>query len=368
MCIFCDICAPFSTCARTGGPAAGGVARRGAPGARRRGGGTGSRWGAGSADYCATRGGALGGTYYNGTSTAGDHGTASGRATRGSAPGARRALAGTGWSATDAWGTGRAGTYNGGASGECGAGSSRGRPAGHQRATRARLGRVSREAPGGEGAAQAAPGSEVDVGKLIAQALAAVAPRTEEGKEEPSEGADSGGQGTERGVQETQAHATGSGVVELSGEHAKVEGVEDWMWEWREWRRVAPGEPCLAGLVYSMDLHAGTSCARLLDNLRARLDAVEAARGGGADERPLAPFPPRRDTPPSVIAARDKAEEEQEAEDKGDEETYGPGESALALMYEDDAGPDVHAGMDVDPPNAPLLPMPTAVPPPPVGS
>ena len=37
-------------------------------------------------------------------------------------------------------------------------------------------------------------------------------------------------------------------------------------------------------------------------------------------------------------------------------------------MYEDDAGPDVYAGMDVDPANAPLLPMPTAVPPPPLGS
>ena len=39
------------------------------------------------------------------------------------------------------------------------------------------------------------------------------------------------------------------------------------------------------------------------DNLGARLDAVEVARGGGADERPLAPFPPRMDTPPLVIAA-----------------------------------------------------------------
>ena len=113
-----------------------------------------------------------------------------------------------------------------------------------------------REAAGGEGAAQAAPGSEADVGDLIAQALAAVTPRTEEAKEEPSEGADSGGQGRERGVRETQARATDSGVVEPSGERAKVEGVEDRMWEWREWRQVAPGEPCPAGLVCSMDVHA----------------------------------------------------------------------------------------------------------------
>ena len=131
---------------------------------------------------------------------------------------------------------------------------------------------------------------------------------------------------------------------------------------------MAPGEPCPAGLAYSMDLHAGTSWARLPDNLRARVDAVEAARGGGADERPLAPFPPRPDTPPVTIAAGEEAEEEQEAENEEDEEAYGPGESAMALMYEDDAGPDVYAGMDVDPANAPLRPMPTAVPPPPLGS
>ena len=156
--------------------------------------------------------------------------------------------------------------------------------------------------------------------------------------------------------------------MEPSGERAKVEGVEEWMWEWRKWRQVARGEPRPAGLVYSMDLHAGTGCARLPDNLRAWLDAVEAARGGGADERPLAPFPPRLDTPPAVIAAGDEEEEEQEAENKGGEEAYGPGEWALALMYEDDAGPGVYAGMDVDPANAPLLPMPNAVPPPSLGS
>ena len=225
-----------------------------------------------------------------------------------------------------------------------------------------------REAAGGEGAAQAAPGSEANVNELIAQALAAVTPRTEGANEEPSEGTGSGGQGTKRGVQETQARATDSGAVEPSGERAKVVGVEDWMWEWREWRQVAPGEPCPAGLMYSMVLQAGTRCARLPDNLRARLNAVEAARGGGADERPLAPFTPRPDTPPAVIAAGDEKEEEQEAENTGDEEAYGPGESALAVMYEDDAGPDVYAGMDVHPANAPLLPMPTAVPPPPLGS
>ena len=224
------------------------------------------------------------------------------------------------------------------------------------------------EAAGGGGAAQAATGSEADVGELMAQALAAVTPRTEEAKEELSQEAGSGGQGTERGVTETQARATDDGAVEPSGERAKVEGVEDWMWEWRERRQVAPGEPCPAGLVYSMDLHAGTSCARLPNNMQARPDAMEAARGGGADERPVAPFPPRPETPPAVIAAGGEEEDVQEAESMGDEEAYGPGESALAVMYEDDAGPEVYAGMDVDPANAPLVPKPTAVPPPPLGS
>ena len=37
-------------------------------------------------------------------------------------------------------------------------------------------------------------------------------------------------------------------------------------------------------------------------------------------------------------------------------------------MYQEDAGPDVHAGMSVDPANAPLVPIPTAVLPPPLGS
>ena len=37
-------------------------------------------------------------------------------------------------------------------------------------------------------------------------------------------------------------------------------------------------------------------------------------------------------------------------------------------MFQDDAGSDVYAGMDEDPANEPLRPMPTAVPPPPLGS
>ena len=221
-----------------------------------------------------------------------------------------------------------------------------------------------RTAAGSEGAAPEGG----DAGELIVQALAAVAPRAEGAKEKPSGAVASGGQDAGRGVPEAQTPAEGGRVVEPSARRAKEEGVEDWMWEWREWRQVAPGEPCPAGLAYSMDLHAGTSWAWLLDNLRARLDAAEVARCGGADERPRAPFPPRPDTPLAMVAAGEGAEGEQKAKGKGDEEAYGPGESALALMYGDDARTDVYAGMDADPANAPLRPMPTAVPPPPLGS
>ena len=221
-----------------------------------------------------------------------------------------------------------------------------------------------RTAAGSDGAAP----EGADASELIAQALVAVAPRAEGAQEKPSEVVASGGQDLGRGVPEAQTPAEGGGVVEPSGRRAKEEGVEDWMWEWREWHQVAPYEPSPAGLAYSMDLHAGTSWARLPVNLRARLDAAEAARGGGADKRPLAPFPPRPDTPPAMVAAGEGAEEDQDAEDEGDEEAYGPGESVLAFMYEDDDGPDVYAGMDVDPANAPLRPMPTAAPPPPLGS
>ena len=105
-----------------------------------------------------------------------------------------------------------------------------------------------RAAAGSEGAVPGAPGREADVGELIAQALVAVAPRTEEAKEEPSERVDSWGQDTGRGVPEAQVQAMGSGVLEPSGERAKEEGVENWMWEWRDWRQVAPAEPCPAGL------------------------------------------------------------------------------------------------------------------------
>ena len=95
-----------------------------------------------------------------------------------------------------------------------------------------------------------------DAGELIAQALAAVALRAEGAKEKPSEVVAPGGRNAGRGLQEAQTPAEGGGVVEPSGRRVKEGGVEDWMWEWREWRQVVPGEPCPAGLAYSMDVHA----------------------------------------------------------------------------------------------------------------
>ena len=69
-----------------------------------------------------------------------------------------------------------------------------------------------------------------------------------------------------------------------------------------------------------------------------------------------------------MVAAGEGAEEEQEAEDEGDEEAYGPGKSALALMYKDDAGPDVYAGLDVDPATSRCGPCPLRCRPLPLGT
>ena len=66
-----------------------------------------------------------------------------------------------------------------------------------------------RTAAEGDGAAPEAPGRGADAGELIAQALAAVAPRAEGAKEKPSEVVASGGQDAGRGVPEAQAPAEG---------------------------------------------------------------------------------------------------------------------------------------------------------------
>ena len=110
-----------------------------------------------------------------------------------------------------------------------------------------------RTAAGGDGAAPEAPGRGADAGELIA----------------------SGGQDAGRGEPEPQAPAEGGGVVEPSGRRAKGEGVEDGMWEWREWRQVAPGEPYrVAGVQH------GPPCGHQLGPAARQL-AGTAGRGGG---------------------------------------------------------------------------------------
>ena len=84
-----------------------------------------------------------------------------------------------------------------------------------------------RTVAGGAGAAPEGPGRGADAGELIAQALAAVAPRAEGAKEKPSEVVASGGHDAGRDVPEAQAPAEGGGVVEPSGRRATGEGVED---------------------------------------------------------------------------------------------------------------------------------------------
>ena len=46
----------------------------------------------------------------------------------------------------------------------------------------------------------------------------------------------------------------------------------------------------------------------------------------------------------------------------------GPSDSAVALLFKDDPRPDVYVGMGTDPANAPVLPTPTAVALPALGS
>ena len=123
----------------------------------------------------------------------------------------------------------------------------------------------------GEWAAPVAMGTE-DFGELIAQAVAAsrpkgevstpdVAKRAEEAVKKLSGEADSEGTSTERGMGGMQEKVANQGAMATCGERAEIEGVEDWMWEWRGWRQVASREPCPAGLVYSMDVDTGTSHA-----------------------------------------------------------------------------------------------------------
>ena len=85
-----------------------------------------------------------------------------------------------------------------------------------------------------------------------------------------------------------------------------------------------------------------------------------------AGEQPHAPLPPRPESPQAATGAGGYVE----AGDLGmkematEEGEYGPSDSAVELLF----GDDVYVGMDTYLANVPLLPMPTVVPPPPLGS
>ena len=89
------------------------------------------------------------------------------------------------------------------------------------------------------------------------------------------------------------------------GDRTAVKGVEEWMWEWRDWRVVVHGEPCPGCLEHKMDFATGTSRAPLSSRLRERLDEAEVTGGGAADGRPLAPFPPQPESPLAVAVAKE---------------------------------------------------------------
>ena len=113
----------------------------------------------------------------------------------------------------------------------------------------------------------------------------------------------------------------------------------------------------------------GINRGRLLGNLRARLEAAETSSRAAEVEQPLAPFPPLPQLPQATadvwrdVETEDLGATEMAAEDG----EYRPTDGAVALLFKDDAEADVYIGIDTDPANAPLLPMPTKVAPPPWG-
>ena len=62
-----------------------------------------------------------------------------------------------------------------------------------------------------------------------------------------------------------------------------------------------------------------------------------------------------------------RVEEQSASEVKEPEGGYGSTNSVVVLLFNNVAAPDEYAGMEVDLTNAPLPPLPTAVPPPPPG-
>ena len=124
---------------------------------------------------------------------------------------------------------------------------------------------------------------------------------------------------------------------------------------------VQQGEPCPGGLVYEMDFATGINRARLPAGLRARVDAAGAA-GAAAQKPPPEPLPPRPESPPAAAVAGDsEGTMGVPTEEVEGEMECRTSDSVVALLFEDDLGPNIYVGMDTDPANAPLLPVPTAV-------
>ena len=110
-------------------------------------------------------------------------------------------------------------------------------------------------------------------------------------------------------------------------------------------------EVCPAGFECDMDMPTSVNTAWLPARPRAGFEATEAAGEEAAGEQPLAPFPPRPE-PPKVAPVKGG---DIEAGEVGMEETltvedeYGHGDSAAALLFEDDVWRDDYVGMDTDP-------------------
>ena len=106
------------------------------------------------------------------------------------------------------------------------------------------------------------------------------------------------------------------------------------------------GELWAGGMEYDMDFATAAWRARQPAQFRKWPAAAEAAGGGAADEQPLAPYPLQPESPPALAAAGEgRGAVDGAAEDVEGEMEYRPGDSTMALMYENKTRPDVYVGM-----------------------
>ena len=157
-----------------------------------------------------------------------------------------------------------------------------------------------REAAEGEHSAMSAPVS-ADAGGAaggetgLGQSGGAEARRERDGRE-------AGGPVREEPAVQASGMGTSQEGLVMGAARAAAMGAAEWMWGWRDWWVVLPAEPCPGGLEYNVDFPTGINLARLPANLGAWLDA---AGREAADERPLAPFPPRQESAPAAAVTGD---------------------------------------------------------------